>query len=241
MPHQPKERPGSPNPPALWLASPPAIQHALLWIACCAVYLATVRGFIPPGFESSWLLHLGLWTAPIGAAWMGMLLVTAAKLGWLRGHVAWGAWLLFSLGLNTAMGTAAAFLPYNFVVPRESLGPIVVLTGFLVPLLSRRLTPREKLLFLTLGAAFLFRSYGRVAIAWCYHLFQPASDSVIDRLLRWPWITHLPLAIMAVVVACLLSQRSTRQQGWLHALGLLCAEAYLTISLIQMALYLYGT
>jgi len=227
------------GPPSVWLASPPGIPHALLWTACCAVYLATVRGFIPPGFESSWLLHLALWTAPTGAAWMGMVLVIAAKLGWLRGQVAWGAWLLFSLGVGSALGLAAAMLPYNAVVQRESLGPIIALAGWILPLLSRRLTPRVKTLFLALGATFLFRSHGRVAIAWAFHLLQPADHSFLAQLLRWPWFNHLPVALMAIVVASLLARPAARQQGWLHALGLLCVLAYLTSSLLQMAVYLY--
>lgn len=228
-----------PVPPPVWLASPPGLPHALLGIACCAIYLATVRGFIPPGFESSWLLHLAIWTVPTGVAWMGMVLVLGAKLGWLRGQVAWGAWLLFSLGVGSALGLAASLLPYNAVVQRESLGPVVALAGWIVPLLSRRLEPRVKLLFLALGATFLFRSHGRVAIAWCFHLLQPADDSLVDQLLRWPWCTHLPVAVMALVIACLLARPTARQQGWLHAAGLLCVEAYLANAVLQMAMYLY--
>ena len=240
MPLRPLESPEPADASSpVWLASPPGLPHALLWTACCAAYLATVRGFIPPGFEASWLLDLALWTAPTATAWMGMLLVVAAKLGWLRGQVAWGAWLLFSLGVGSALGLVAAMLPYNFVVQRESLGPIIALVGWVIPLLSRRLTPRVKLLFLALGVTFLFRSHGRLVIAWAFHLLQPADRSLLEQLLRWPWFTLLPAGLMTIVVACLLTQPDARRHGWLHSLGLVCVLAYLGVAILQMALYLY--
>lgn len=198
-------------------ASPPrfSTRHMLLWIAAAAAALAAVRRLNPVEPGAIGLLLASGYAAGCGAAWTGLSLWIARA---LRGGI-WpvepGHWLLVALGARLALELAI-----RLVAPRAFAAPQAVLDAatscaFVLPLLSRSLSPLWKgcfalLCFVTAWPLATIVSEG------CF--FAPpellvASGDWLER--RQPWL----VALVAVAFA-LADWRTARQRTWLHWTGL---------------------
>jgi hypothetical protein len=197
-------------------AAPPlGVRHLLIWLTCCAAYLAALRALAahPPG-------ALGVLTAAAlalgyGAAWAGLTFFVARRLSATVYLIAPGEWLVAILGVRLAVETALEFAPAWIIASPK--GFLAAATGVLLvlPLLSRSLPPLWKAVI----AAMLFLYAAPAMMIRLETLFDFPDDSfthvagLFDRV-------RSPAALLVLTLALSLDLRRKRPYGWLHYTGI---------------------
>ncbi len=207
----------SPHEPPL--GSPLSVLHILLWVSCCATFLGMARrAAVVPPLNAVTLLLICCLTVFVGACWMGMTLVIARKLGWGRGRVELGAWLLFSIGLIQLATCGINLLPENVSVSKNSLLIAAVCLAWSLPTISHTLTSEAKWLFVVL----LVIDVGwRVPFALSALMPNWAWQDLEGKM---RWAVRWPSVVIGVALFMTLSRRRYfhDKHGWLHWLGMIC-------------------
>ena len=181
----------------------------LVWLSCCAVYLAVARTFLLTGPQDGFqVFTLTALTFLYGTSWAGMLLVLWSVL--MRGdrQLEPGVWLLFSLGITLIGDLVIGALPTNFVIQKPALTIATASMAYVLPTLVRRMSPAWKLVFIALLVAMMLPLIGIVGgpVAWA------------ERLHQW----GRGIALISFAVPVTQDVRRGVRRTWLHWIGVLC-------------------
>lgn len=201
------------------LGSPFGLLHLLLWVSSCATFLGMARrSALGAPLNAISLLLICTLTVFVGACWMGMTLVVARTIGWGRGRVELGAWLLFSLGFIQLANCSINLLPENIAVSKNSLLVAAVCLAWSLPTMSHHLTTGARWLFVAL---LVIDILWRVPIAMSV-LMPGWAWQELESKLRWA--VRWPCVVISVALFLTLGRRQSfgNNHGWLHWLGLTC-------------------
>ena len=181
----------------------------LVWLSCCAVYLAVARTFLLTGPQDGFqVFTLTALTFLYGTSWAGMLLVLWSVL--MRGdrQLEPGVWLLFSLGITLIGDLVVGALPTDFVIQKPALTIATASMAYVLPTLVRRMSPAWKLVFIALLVATMLPLIGIVGgpVVWA------------ERLHQWGRV----IALISFAVPVTQDVRRGVRRTWLHWIGVLC-------------------
>jgi hypothetical protein len=205
-------------------APPPplGISHLMLWVACCALYMAIIRHLnaVEPGALG--LLILAAVGLSPSLGWAGLAIFVTRRLCCRRWPIHPGEWLLAALGLHYGLQAIAELLASRFI----GFTVIEVLTCcFFVVALLGKLSRRWTAVFGVLVIIAAVPPLAHVLAIPAWFATQPFSLLMTSA-----------AGIVLVLPAAAIDLRRGERYGWLHWLGLgvFCYDQLMVIAFVLL-------
>jgi hypothetical protein len=206
-------------------APPPlGIDHLMLWVACCALYMAFMRRMIMVEPGALGLSILAAYGLAASLSWAGLAILVTRQLCGRLWPIHTGEWLLATVGLQFALQAAAELLvgrlpgfPYHLID--------ALICCFLVMPLLGKLPRRWSIVF---GALVILTAWPPLAVVLTNHEWTAMPP--------WFLLARSAAMIMLVLPAAAIDLRRGERYGWLHWLGLgvFCYDQLMVIAFVLL-------
>lgn len=128
-----------------------SVLHLLLWITCCALFLAVARAMTTRAPGTLGMLFLTMLAAGNGAAWAGLLITLARAFRRSPWPIEPGQWLLALLGAVAVVEALAEAATGKWVKDPRGIVQAAAACAFVLPLFAKKLAARWKWFFASLS------------------------------------------------------------------------------------------
>ena len=198
-----------------------SVIHLLLWITCCALYLAIARLMTARAPGTLGMFFLAMLAAGNGAAWAGLLITLARSFRRSPWPIEPGQWLLALLGAVAIVEALAESATGKWLKDPRGVVQAATACAFVVPLFSKRLAARWKWLFASVS--FLFALPLLVALSNAHGLGRTMAHLTPARVTLAAAVGSALLASYDRLSSPAKADTRAGKSGWLHWTGIVTA------------------